>query len=230
MALTKRLDKGQALTAAEHDANIDDLNDRPDGQVYPKESGIGVKIDNASPDWGWHDLLGEFFLEGGVDDPSWEVYQGSIKQLQFSLTNAYQVDFHLPHDYAPGTDIYIHCHWSHNSAAVTTGSVTWQTETMYSKGHNQAFFSTPVLVNMTEAANPIRYQHMTTESQLSASAGAGGLLVTEDLEVDGLVITRLSLSANTMDGGALPFLHRVDIHYQSTTLSTKNKSPNFYGA
>ena len=36
------------------------------------------------------------------------------------------------------------------------------------------------------------------------------------------------LAANTMDGGALPFLSFCDIHYQSTGIGTKNKAPNFY--
>jgi len=38
----------------------------------------------------------------------------------------------------------------------------------------------------------------------------------------------VELLANTMNGGAKPFVHSIDIHYQSTGVNTKNKAPNFY--
>ena len=229
MALTRRLVKGQALTSAEHDANIDYFEDNPNGIMIPKSSSTGIKIDEAAPDWGWHDLIGEVtFHEGDADTPNYSAYQGNIKQRDFAVNDTCQASFHIPHDYAIGTDLFIHTHWSHNSALVTTGSVTWQAEIMYAKGHNQAFFSTPIIVNMTENASTTRYQHMLVESQLSAAAGAGGLLVTGDIEPDGILVVQVTMTANSMDGGATPFIHACDIHYQSTDVPTKQKAPNFY--
>ena len=46
------------------------------------------------------------------------------------------------------------------------------------------------------------------------------------IETDGLLAVMTKLTANTT--GVDPFLHYVDIHYQSTGLPTKNKAPNFY--
>lgn len=229
MAIITRQAKGQALTHSELDNNFVELRDRPDGQVYPATEGIGLKLDTSSPDYGWHDLRGDIHqdLSNSLSTPT--AYVGGIKQYQFDIGNEAVMEFHMPHDYAPGTDMFIHAHWSHNSNIVTTGSVTWQFEIIYAKGHNQAAFSTPLLVNATQSASTVRYQHMIAETQASAAAGVGGLVDTDQLEVDGIMIVTVRLLANTMDGGAKPFLHAADLHYQSTSLPTKNKAPVFYG-
>jgi len=229
MAITLRGDKGQALTPAEYDATVADLDTRPNGQTYPKTKGIGIKINTVSPDWGWHDLKSDMVLTGAASDPTFEPYIGSIEQLQMVVGKAVNVGFHLPHDYAMGTDIFIHLHWSHNSALVTGGTVSGILEASYAKGHNQAAFGFPISLPFNDIpASIIRYQHQTTETQLSAAAGAGGLLVTEDLEPDGIILARVEMTANTMTGGAQPFIHQIDIHYQSTGLATKNNTPDFW--
>ena len=73
---------------------------------------------------------------------------------------------------------------------------------------------------------------MIAEIQLSAASPTASQIDTDDLEVDGLILCRTYLSANniTVSGGGVPdpFLHFVDIHYQSTGIPTKNKAPNFY--
>jgi hypothetical protein len=229
MGIVTRAGKGQALTHAELDNNFVELRDRPDGQVYPAASGIGLKLDTDTPDYGWHDLTGEIHqdLSNSLSTPA--VYVGGIKQYQFDVGNEAVMEFHMPHDYAPGTNMFIHAHWSHNNNAVTTGSVTWQFEIIYAKGHNQAAFSTPLLVQAVQTASTIRYQHMIAETQASSAGGAGGMIDTGQLEVDGIMIVTVRLLANTMDAGAKPFLHAVDLHYQSTSLPTKNKAPVFYG-
>lgn len=229
MAIVTRAGKGQALTHSELDNNFVELRDRPDGQVYPAASGIGLKLDTDTPDYGWHDLVGEMYQELSNSLSTAAIYVGGVRQYQYDVGNEAVFHFHMPHDYAPGTDMYIHAHWSHNSALVTSGAVTWQFEIIYAKGHNQAAFSTPLLVNAAQNASTVRYQHMIAESQATAAAGAGGLVDTDMLEVDGLMIVTVKLIGNTMDGGAKPFLHTVDLHYQSTSLPTKNKAPVFYG-
>ena len=229
MPLTYRDTKGQALTAEEFDANTRDLDERPNGQVYPNTKGIGLKIDSDTPEFGWHDLLSDITLPGHVDDPSFVPYIGNIEQMQMDIGNAVNITFHLPHDYAPNTDIYIHLHWSHNSPTVTSGGISGFFEASYAKGHDQAAFSNPVVVQLLDVpASPIRYQHMVSEAPLSAAGGAGGLIATEDLEVDGLILCRLEMTGNSINDGAIPFLHQVDIHYQSTGLPTKNKAPDFW--
>ena len=207
------------------DTNFTDLRDGVDLRI-PKTKGKGLKIDSlGTPTWGWHDLLGAIIKEeGGASAPNFNVYRGGIKQHQFTVSDEVFIEFHLPHDYAPGTDIFIHTHWSHNS--VVSGNVTWGFECTYAKGHNQAAFPAAVIPTLLQAAPGIAYQHMIAEVQLSAAAPSGIQIDTDDLEVDGIILCRIFLSANTT--GAAPFLHFVDIHYQSTNCPTKQKAPDFW--
>lgn len=200
-----------------------------DGIVVDKSSATAIKIDKASPDFGWDDMLGEITARGtGSTNPNWRNYRNGIYAYEFSVNDEVWINFHILHDYALGTDMYIHAHWSHNSAAVTTGAVTWAFEITYAKGHDQAAFTATKTVTVTQNANTTQYQHMIAEVQMSTSGGSATEIDTDLLEVDGLIMVRCYLVSNTMDGGALPFLHMIDIHYQSTGLNTKNKAPNFY--
>lgn len=198
--------------------------------VMEKASGLGIKVDRADPTFGWRDLLGEIKLHGiGANEPVYSVYRGALRAYQFNTINddAF-LEYHMPHDYVAGTDIFVHVHWSHNSALVTSGSVTWGLEVSYAKGHNQAAFIDPITTSVTEDASLIQYQHLLSEVKLSDSSPSASQIDTDDLEPDGLILLRAFLSANSMNGGVDPFLHYVDIHYQSTNISTKEKAPDFY--
>jgi hypothetical protein len=208
-------------------------NTRTTTLIVSKASGEGIKVDTITPTFGWRDLTGLVTIRGiGSTDPSFNVFRNNIRQQQFSVNDECFLEFHMPHDYAPGTDIYIHPHWSHNSAVVTGGSVTWTCESTYSKGHNQAAFPASVLIDCTQNASTTQYQHMVSESQASTAGGGAALLNTTNLEVDGVILVRVYLKTNaiTVSGGGVPepFLHFVDIHYQSSNISTKAKAPNFY--
>ena len=63
LTITTRADKGSELTHAEMDENITDLRDIPDGKIFPKTKGLGIKIDTDVPDWGWHDIIGHLFAD-----------------------------------------------------------------------------------------------------------------------------------------------------------------------
>lgn len=234
MTITTRAGKGSALTHAEMDENLTDLRDIPQGKTFPKASGVGIKIDTASPDWGYHDLHGILLPDpDNANHAQYANYIGSIRQLQFSALNVEAfTQFHIPHDYAPGTDLFIHVHWSHDSTLVTGGSVTWAFELCYSKGHGQQPFSTPKVASVIQSASTTQYQHMVAETACSTSGGSTTQFDTDDAEVDGVVLCRIYLDSNdiTVSGGGVPdpFVHFVDLHYQSTGLPTKQKSPNFY--
>jgi len=198
--------------------------------VMPKTSGYGIKVDTTSPTFGWKDLTADIITRDTTNpaNPSYNVFRGGLRNYQFSVNDECYVIFHLPHDYAPGTDIYIHCHWAHASSTVVSGSVTWSFEVIYAKGHNQAAFSAPITTSVTQLASTTQWQHMIAEVQLSASSPSSKQLNTSLIEPDGLLEARVYLSANTMNGTPEPFLKFVDIHYQSTGIPTKNKAPNFY--
>jgi len=200
--------------------------------VLPKDNDGGIKVDTTTPTYGWRDITGDvkIITGGGGTAPTLASYIGNIHQLKFDTLNTDEIflEYHIPHDYAIGTDLYIYTHWSHNSASVTSGSVTWIAEATYSQAHNSGAFSATKLVPMTEAASTTQYQVMLTEAQLSTSGGSATLLDTDDIEPDGIVLVRVNLTANSMSAATDPFLHTVALHYQSTNIGTKNNSPNFY--
>jgi len=234
MAIVTRAGKGAELTHTEMDNNFDELEKRPTGQIYPKNKGVGIKIDTNSPAFGWHDITGQLVIDpDDVNKANFAVYRAPIKQLQFAEgTSTAHTEFHIPHDYAPGTDLFIHVHWSTDSTLITGGSVTWRFDVCYSKGHDQAAFGLPVIIPVTQNASPTQYQHMIAETAASVSGGSGNQLDTDQIETDGIIMVNLAVDSNdiTVSGGAKPnpFAHFVDIHYQSTGLPTKQKAPNFW--
>ena len=231
MAITLYEDKLSELTKAEMDTNFKDLRDSVD-VIFPKENTNGIRIDNSNPDFGWHDLIGDLHVYGEVGDASRTMYRGGIKSLQFDLSDSAYVDFHIPHDYLMGSAIYIHVHWSHNSPLVTGGSTTWAFEMMYAKGHNQSAFEVPVIASVIQPTSNTQYQHMIAETIASVPSGSGVALDTSSIEPDGIIQCRVYLDSNdiTVSSGLvpMPFAHFVDIHYQSTGIATKNKSPDFW--
>ena len=198
--------------------------------IINRASGYGIKVDNSIPTYGWRDILGNVTTKNtGLNKPTYAIYKGNIEQTQFP-TNSYETfEFHIPHDYVLGSNIYLHVHWSHISTLVTGGTVTWGYEATYSKGHNQASFGTNIIGTLVGNASNIQYQHIITEGQFSTLGGSASQIKLEDLEIDGLILASVALNLNNMTGATPnPFVHYVDLHYQSTNISTKEKSPGFY--
>ena len=100
----------------------------------------------------------------------------------------------------------------------------------YAKGHDQAAFGTPVTATITQQASTTQYKHLIAEVQLSAASPSASQIDTDDLEPDGIIIMRTFRDPTDAEDtlNQVPFLHYVDIHYQSTGIGTKNKAPNFY--
>jgi hypothetical protein len=203
------------------------------GLVLPKTSGTGIKVDTSTPVFGWRDLIGDVHNRGiGATDPAYNVYIGGIRQFQFTVNDEVFNEFHWAHDYVPGTSCFIHTHWSHNATTVTGGSVTWGFEFSWAKGYDQAAFSAPKTITVQQNASTVRYRHMIAEVEFTSNGGNATHLDYNLLEIDGILMVRTYLSANnmTVSGGGVPepFLHFVDIHYQSTGMPTFNKNYPFY--
>ena len=197
--------------------------------VINKTSGVGIKVDLAAPTFGWRDLKGKITNSKGATKPSEITYREGITQFQFGAGDDAGLEYHIPHDYVPGTDIHLHVHWSHISGAVTGGNVIFTYEITYCKGHNQAAFPATVTGTITGTASSTQYKHIISEGQISISTGSGTQIDTDDLEPDGLILCRIEMTTNNMTGATPdPFIHEVDVHYQSTNLATKQKAPNFY--
>lgn len=205
--------------------------------VFEKASGNGIKVDQATPTFGFADLQGDILIKVvGANDPDYNDYAGTgIFRHQFKNTAMTQVfnSYHIPHDYVPGSDIFMHLHWSQTTvdsggAAGAPGNVKWYFDANYSKGHDRgAFPASVVTVSVVQTASGTIRQHLIPEVQLSTSGQIGG----QDLEPDGILTVRsyrdAADAADTLD--QRPWVHHADIHYQTTgVIGTKSRTPDFY--
>lgn len=203
-----------------------------------KTTGNGIKVDKDFPTFGWRDILGNLTIKSaGANDPVFAVYRNNLRQFQFSnlVFNEVFFEYHIPHDYVPNSDIFIHTHWSQiivdtGGPAGIPGISKWSFDISYAKGHNQAAFIAPITTFVTQQASGTQYQHMLAEIQISATSPTSVQLDSSIIEPDGIIVVRCfrdpADAADTLDQA--PFVHYIDIHYQSTNIATKQKAPNFY--
>lgn len=202
------------------------------GYVYGTLIRGDVLVGTNDISFGWEDILGAVRPKTtGAGTPVVATYAGNINDYKFVANDIIDFTFHIPHDYAPNTDLYYHVHWSHNGTDIS-GNVVFTYYATYSKGHNQANFPAEVTGTITYDTTDItttpQYRHRIDEVQMSTAGGSASLLDTSVIEPDGLVLLRMKLTTlPTITGGSL-FVHMADLHYQSTGIATKNKAPNFY--
>lgn len=205
--------------------------------VLQKASGKGIRVDTTTPTFGWRDLQGDVLIKVvGANDPDYNDYAGTgIYRHQFKNNAMTQIfnDYHIPHDYVPGSDVFMHIHWSQTTidtggAAGAPGNAKWYFDANYSKGHDRGAFPAGVVTvsPAAQTASGTIRQHLIAEVQMSTSGQIGG----QDLEPDGIVTVRsyrdAADPADTLD--QRPWVHHADIHYQSTNIATKQKAPDFY--
>ena len=181
-------------------------------------TGEGIKLPST---FGYHDIMGEIEVRGvGSNDPTWaQVGATAFYAYKFAVGDELWINYHVPHDYVPGTDIYIHTHWFPDGT--NTAEVKWQYTYTYAKGHNQAAYDfAGTTVTAAEAPPGTQYQHMVTESSAITISG---------LEVDGMIKVHIKRIANGgTDNTDGIFVDTCDVHYQSTGLPTQNRAPDFY--
>lgn len=219
------------------------LIDSTANPVLSKESGRGIKVDLTTPTFGFADIIGDQFTRNtGATKPAHVTYNGVIKAWQFGNGDEAYMSFHIPHDYVPGTDIFLHIHWSQTSATATGGTVDFRYSAIYAKGHNQVsgstFTSTPITalfssININDGGSGLnQYQQHLTEVVISAATATAALFDRDDFEPDGVIELTFEMDANNLTDSSEvpePFIHFVDIHYQTTGLiGTKDKAPDFY--
>ena len=195
-----------------------------DGTLYlaPEET-EGIKIgDDSTGAYGWNDITSEVIVRGvGASDPTWSIINGgAFSAYKFGVGKKCWMSFHLPHDYAKGTDIYLHAHWIPDGT--DTNSVKWQFTYSYAHGHNQAAFllASPDVISAEQVVGGTIYQHYVTETTA---------ITIPDMEPDGIIevaIERVTNGGTNNTDGI--FLLTCDVHYQSTGVATLNRSPNFY--
>jgi hypothetical protein len=207
--------------------------------VLPKAQNSGLKIDESNPAFGWDDITGILFPDlAGADAPTLSAFRGgATRRYAYASGDKMDCEFHIPHDYAMGTDVFIHVHWSHNGTAISGNAVFTLTHT-YAKGHNQGAASVypaekavTITYVTTNIATTPRYIHRVDEVQLSSAGGSATLMDSAVLEPDGVVAVNFVMTTLPTITGGSPneiFVFHIDLHYQSTQTATKNKAPNFW--
>lgn len=189
-----------------------------DTDIYSETEGI----------YGWRDLLSSIEPRGGTNSPTWTSFRNGLYAYAFPSTKMTEVfsTYHIDHDYAMGTKVFPHLHFTVNSTV--SGTVRIGFEYSVAKGHQQSVGSifnatTTIYVNIDINGATDRYKHFVAEvSELDA-------IPSTLLEPDSIVMMRIFRDhtvANNYTGNI--FGLQADLHYQVGRLFTKNKSPNFY--
>lgn len=198
-----------------------------------KQSGTGLKVGRT---WGWRDIEGLLYPDATAG-PVRGTFITGVSAFSYSNSKTMDFSFHMPHDWVPGSDLYIHVHWAHNADTTATGDVVFNFNLSYAKGHNQANFPTAIAPSITYALTNLtttpRYRHRIDEIQISAASPTATQLDTDDLEPDGMILGTITVD---LSGATLTttspvnsiYIFTIDLHYQSTNVGTYSKTPNFW--
>lgn len=188
------------------------------GQDWTDRNSPGIKL--------WQDEKSSFSAAKvtGASQPSWTAFRSNIYAYEFSAStmNEGWIAIHINHDYAPGTAIYPHIHWS-QTAASPSGTVRWGIEYSIAKGHGQEAFPATTTVYIEQDCTA-QYQHMIAEV---ADPG----ISSDSLEIDSLILFRIFRDAahGNDDSPDTAFVFFVDIHYQADRPGgSLSRSPDFY--
>lgn len=206
MTITTRSGKGSELSWNELDGNFTDLDTRTA--------------------LGWRDNIVEMTPDvGNPDAPQLNVFRGNIKRYSFPAGQLTEVSatFHIDHDYALGTNLYLHAHWSVTGTGI--GTARWGFEYSVAKGHQQQGFSAPVTVYVEQTTTGTAYMHYVAE--VSDGDAING--VTYDIEPDTLIIVRCFRDGGHVNDtlAADAFGLCLDLHYQADKNTTPYKRPDF---
>lgn len=199
--------KGAPLSITEADANISDLDGRT--KLGWRDNIVEIKVDSSSP-----------------NAPTLGTVRGGILAWQFfanELTEAHSA-FHIDHDYALGTKLYLHVHWV--GTTTTVGTVRWGFEYTVAKGHQQQAFPTTTTVYVEQSTTGTAYTHMVGEvSEGNAIDGAA-----LGIEPDTVILVRLFRDGahvnDTLEETVFGIF--LDLHYQADKATTPQKAPNFF--
>ncbi len=203
--------------------------------IVPGAAGDGIKIDSQ---YSWVDLIGDLTPKtNGNSIATWDTFRSNFKSWAHPLNTTGDLQYHVPHEYATGTDVFLHLHWGHQGTNIA-GTLTVELEISVvprTLNNPAAAMPAPVTITITvpdlTITNSPQYCMRVDEIQISSAGGVNGLLNTADISVDSLVFVRyLIKTIPSISGGIknVPFIFNADLHIQSNIIGTKNKDPNFY--
>jgi hypothetical protein len=212
--------------------------------ILQKTSGTGIQVDTTTPTFGWADLVGSIHTRSPATEPTWSAFRSPMYAYKFPTAPGAKevfVEYHIGHDYVPGTDIYIHAHWGQNvvdtgGAAGVPGVVKWYWDISYADGYGTPGgaadpFVAAKTISVTQQGSTTQYGHMIAEVVISGATDTATTFDRTKFKVDGIIVVRCyrdaADAADTLDQA--PFIFFTDCHYQTTGLmGTKDKNSPFY--
>lgn len=196
--------KGAALSVAEMEANLNELQTRTKS--------------------GWVDLVSPLVVEGVPTGnlPTFLPFgpSGLRRELAFDIGDyAFAKPFHVNHDVKPGGLALLHAHWSTNGTDQNT--VKWEFQVSRALGHQQAYFTAETSYFVEQAGWNGAWRHMVAEVSIGDA-----LTLTEPDEL--ILVTLRRVTNGGTDNAGQVFGLTVDFHYQSDRNATLNRAPNFY--
>lgn len=196
--------------------------------------GIETRFGIVEHELGWKDLIGDVSPKStGSGRPTLEAFTNNVRWFSYAANDKGDIVFHIPHDYAPGTDLFVHVHWSHNGTSIS-GSFDMRLHVTYAKSHLQDIYPADkephVLLSGLNLTNSPQYHTRIDEIQLSTPGGSATQLDTDLIEPDGLILMHYNIDVvPSISGGTSPrpFIFAIDIHYQTDRRATVGKLPDF---
>lgn len=191
--------------------------------VYAKSATFDERVDLwRTQGGGWQDILGTPVARkaAGAGVPTFsQISSGTYYGYKFGIDDSLLFTYHTPHDYRPGSSVFFHTHWLRVGTAVQP--VKWRFTYSFARGYARGTFDlTGTVIDVQTTPNAVSLTHEITEA--AAAALALG-------EVDGLLLVEVKRVTNGgVDNANDVFLLMADVHYQSDTITTKNRNYPFY--
>lgn len=200
----------------------------------PKTKGQALLVDNT---YAWIDIIGDVSPKSlGSSAAQLKPFVNDVNSWTHSSGSYGELVYHVPHDYAPGTDAFIHIHWGHNGTNISGNFVVDFYVSIAKRQYPATSFIPEKHITLSVSGlnitNSPQYCHRVDEVQLSIAGGTASLIDTNLIETDGIILihyvvnTIPSITGSTVAN--LPYIQTIDLHVQSTNIGTKNKDPNFW--
>lgn len=199
-------------------------HDQHSSLVLDTQSQIKVYHPNVGAIDGWRDLVGQAVARttGGNRPTYAQIGATPFYAYTFAVNNAIQFIYHVDHDYAEGTPIYLHAHWC--ASGTNVQPVKWQFTVAYAHGHQlgEFPFTAPDVMTVEQTPEGVAYTHQIAEIADPGYEASGGFMT------DGLLIVELKRITNGgTDNTDNIYLLTSDCHYRANKFATVNKSPDF---
>lgn len=184
----------------------------------------------------WKDLIGTFDVRSGGGATPYTIYQYDTAGnfWEYATTDGVNkisqafLSYHVPHDWLPGTDMFIHLHLSTTATTTNTCAFVVRAGVAQSGSSIPELTTIGTITKTFAGANDIR-RHYVVEIPLTGI----GLIDLNDMDIDSIIFVQLyyqrGANGDNMGNTEKTFLHFMDIHYQGdgTLTGTVNRVAPF---